>query len=294
MDLTWWVNRPDFDASSWWMEDGCDQINAADSRLVEGERPNRTMIYRPGPIYWEVLRRHPDMPALMEAACGPDGSELPHGALLERLDLVDDRCRGIAFYLIQLFRWPWIKLRDDVPKRFEHYLPYFALATAGKEPARIRFPNAAIDLRRESATELGELARFGRFVKEVDSGMLDSLIHDAGSQVAPRRGEPRERIVLLDRLEAELSRFGLDLSIFAIQSASANGTISESIRRALDRHRPEVRRSPSRLQPDILKHFHKLDKDGEINASAKRKLNEWFSQFSFRGMIESLSKEDRG
>lgn len=292
MNLTWWLDQSGFDARSWWMCEGSSQINFEDPRLVEGKRQNRTSIYRPGPIYWEGLRRHPELPELREAARGLGRAELSPEALIDRLAAVGPRCSGIAFYLVHHFESPWTSLPGDVPRRFEHYLPGFAIATAGKKPARIRFPNASIDLQRDSADELGVIARLYRFVKEVETGAIDSLIHDGGASIAARKGGSKERVLLLSRLEEELGRFGLDLSILAIQSASANATVCESFRRTLDRHRPgkAAKEIQSRLQPDILKHFHGLKSSEGINASAKRKLKDWFSQFSFRRMIADLRR----
>lgn len=296
MDFFWWLNKRGFDASSWWMAEDGKTVNVSEPRLIEKKRENRSNIFRAGPIYWEGLRRHPELPELRAAACGSDGLEYSPQDLIERLNLVDPRCRGIAFYLIHLFELPWIDLPGDVPNRFEHYLPGFVIATAGVEPAKIRFPKASIDLLNDSATELGVISSLGRFIKEVDAGVIDSLVHSGGVPVAPVEGVPGERVLLLDRLEAELNRFGLDLSILAIQSAAANGTISESFRRSLDHHRPQkvLKEKPYRLQADILKHFHRLALEGAINASAKRKLKDWFNQFSFRGMIEDLTKGNGG
>ena len=110
--------------------DGC-SIYTDDERILEGLCENRTKIFRPSPIYWEILRRHPDLPGLREAARGKRASNLVGRNLIDRLDVFEPQVRGPAFYLITLFCVAWPDLPGDVPQRFEQYIPPFSRVATG-------------------------------------------------------------------------------------------------------------------------------------------------------------------
>lgn len=289
--LLWWVNDLSFDGRPWWEAEGSNGVNFDHPSLLADQRANGTKIFRPGPIYWEILRRHPELPGLRNAARGQSASNLRGDLLKRRLSVLDDRCQGPAFYLISLYAKAWPDLPGDAGSRFEMYLPGFALAAQGQNHGKIRFPNPAVDLLHESADRLGLIASIGSFLADVETRMIGV----AGADLAPSAETPpkTERVILWDRLERELARFGLQPALLAFSSIANNKAIAQSFERSLDRFHPEGEKPlpTGRLQPDVLDYFAKIFKLRSCNALARKKINSYFKEFSFEAMIDALNRE---
>jgi len=62
--LRWYHNLDGFERDHWWLNSSSGKVNENHPELFARKRKNQSKQFRPAPIYWELLRRHPDVPGL--------------------------------------------------------------------------------------------------------------------------------------------------------------------------------------------------------------------------------------
>lgn len=294
--LEWWIEDPSFDQTAWWMSPDGRAVNEDDENLLLEERANQSRVYRPGPVYWELLRRHPELPRLRRVARGKVAANLEPGNLYTRLGCLEESCRGVAYYLISLYEKTWIKLPGDCSRRFEQQIVAFSRVASGDEVGPIRFPKPVVDLFHESADALGILASISSFIAEVDPYVIDeSYSPERAIEEGHVKGST-ERVILWDRLEKELGRFDMEISLFATQRSAKNSSVADAMRRLLVRFRDDSMastRKVGRLQPDVLRYLADASRLRKYSETGRKKVSAYFEEFSFREMKESLVRFDR-
>lgn len=155
-ELRWYLDDPTYKTDAWWKPSGpgsegisYDDKNEMLVVVTRSGKSPRTGI-RQEPILWEILRRHPDLPAIraeFQAA-----AVLPSPILVIRSNAStpiitspwDGRGREVIVMLVSEGHRTWVGLDDELRERFSAALPEFIAADenfpSGVRPRGLKGP----------------------------------------------------------------------------------------------------------------------------------------------------------
>ena len=283
--------------------------------------------YSPGPIFWESLRRHPALPTLLSRIVdldlfGPDPeskdgfqySEAVYTKIVQQASAVMDRSvdwQRALFHLVVSHQRSWVNLPVEQQNRFR--------LTVG-ELIRFLRPDDAnslvhgslqliYDSNSRSSTDgnrgnendgarseikphpLGESLQFAHFLKDAEFKLIPEPLQDktTGHEYqAEEMRYPRQRILLLERLETEIKKVGADLLVLAVKADAGRNAIETAFPSVLG-DRPKDR--PIKLEARILDNIAKTGEVGRKGDDARKQVNNWFEKYDLRVTLEAFQRE---
>lgn len=291
-ELTWYQGSGDFNLTPWWQmdpESTSPAVNYEHEALKLGERSsNQTAIYRMGPIYWETLRRHPELLKLLRAINGTNASLLPPKEIKKRLEVLPKAQEAIVFYLATLCRSNWLDLSESVRARFDKFMREFCWLTPGTDGVCvIRSTNNVIDMLRASFDEFGHSMAISGFLQDVRVADL----HPSNQKEEIPECVDTVKVLQISELDEELNKLGLKLMVLAVDTKASAAAAEEDFRRVFSKAFPEPKpeaKMKHRLEPDRLEKFSEFDRNGSYSEGDRKLLLSYFNEFSFDEIIRKV------